>query len=197
MVLAARSEADRMRAVFDQSPVPMVVLDDRGRYVEVNRPARLVLHSSLSEMRGLTIDDLIPPHLIPTKKTVWARLLDTGCVAGSFELAGPDGCRLDIVYLAVANALPGLHLGAFVPAGWSEDELAVADGEAGPVAPLTPREREILQLAADGLSGPAIADQLVVSPATVKVHFSNIYEKLRASGRAAAVARGIRLWLIV
>ncbi|MDX6649177.1 MAG: two-component system, NarL family, nitrate/nitrite response regulator NarL [Solirubrobacteraceae bacterium] len=61
---------------------------------------------------------------------------------------------------------------------------------------LTPREIEILQLAADGCSGPAIAERLVISPGTVKTHFENIYEKLGASERAYAVAEALRHGLI-
>jgi DNA-binding CsgD family transcriptional regulator len=61
---------------------------------------------------------------------------------------------------------------------------------------LTPRELEILQLAADGLSGPDIAEVLVVSPGTVKTHFQNIYKKSGVSDRAAAVAKAMRQGLI-
>jgi two-component system nitrate/nitrite response regulator NarL len=57
---------------------------------------------------------------------------------------------------------------------------------------LTPREREILSLAAEGRSGPEIARKLFLSPATVKTHLSNIYEKLDVSDRAAAVAKALR-----
>jgi DNA-binding CsgD family transcriptional regulator len=61
---------------------------------------------------------------------------------------------------------------------------------------LTPRELEVLQLAADGLSGPDIAEVLVVSPATVKTHFQNIYKKSGVSDRASAVAKAMRHGLI-
>ena len=61
---------------------------------------------------------------------------------------------------------------------------------------LSDREREVLQLAADGYDGPAIARQLFVSPATVKTHFLHVYEKLGVNDRAAAVARGLRQGLI-
>jgi PAS domain S-box-containing protein len=62
--------------------------------------------------------------------------------------------------------------------------------------PLTPRQLEVLQLAADGLSGRAIAERLVVSAATIKTHFANIYSKLEVSDRASAVATGLRQGLI-
>ena len=52
------------------------------------------------------------------------------------------------------------------------------------------------RLAAEGLSGPGIAERLVLSPATVKTHFEHIYEKLGVGDRAAAVAQALRTGLI-
>jgi DNA-binding CsgD family transcriptional regulator len=185
-------------AVFDRSPVPMLMLDDRRRHIEANRPARLTLRLSLAQTRRYRPDEVVPPDELPSLEPMWTRLLETGCVTGRSVFAGPDGGRLEVVYWGLANALPGLHLFAFAPADWSEDELGVLDDESvqPPLRPLTPRERELLQLAAEGLTGPSIAERLFVSPATVKTHFSNIYEKLGVSGRPAAVAKGLRLRLI-
>jgi len=61
---------------------------------------------------------------------------------------------------------------------------------------LTPRERDVLQLAAEDLSAPGIAQQLSLSPATVNTHFGHIYVKLDVNSRAGAVAKAMRLGLI-
>jgi PAS domain S-box-containing protein len=61
---------------------------------------------------------------------------------------------------------------------------------------LSVRELQILTLAAGGNSGPAIAQELFLSPATVKTHFEHIYEKLGVGDRAAAVALALRTGLI-
>lgn len=63
-------------------------------------------------------------------------------------------------------------------------------------AALTPRELDILQLAAHDLSGSGIANRLCVSYSTVRTHFRNIYAKLGVRSRAGAVAEGIRRGLI-
>jgi PAS domain S-box-containing protein len=68
-------------------------------------------------------------------------------------------------------------------------------GELEPLG-LTAREIEVLQLAADGHSGPRIAERLVISPATVKTHFENVYAKLGVPDRAAAVAEVLRRGVI-
>jgi DNA-binding NarL/FixJ family response regulator len=51
---------------------------------------------------------------------------------------------------------------------------------------LTPREVEILQLLAQGLSNSELADRLWVSDQTVKFHLSNVYRKLHVESRAKA-----------
>ena len=61
---------------------------------------------------------------------------------------------------------------------------------------LTARECQVLQLAAQGMSGKAIAQRLQVSPSTVKSHFENIYAKWDISDRASAVANALRQGLI-
>jgi len=127
----------------------------------------------------------------------WARLLDVGCVAGRYPVAGNDGSRLDVVYYGLAHVLPGLHLIAFAPADWPEDELeAIEDDRPDAFISLTPREIEVLTLAADGLSGPELAQALVLSPATVRTHFKNMYEKLDVRTRAAAVGKAMRLGMV-
>jgi len=54
---------------------------------------------------------------------------------------------------------------------------------------LTEREREILTLIAQGYTNPAIAEQLVLSPKTVRNHVSSIFSKLQLAGRAEAIIR--------
>ena len=61
---------------------------------------------------------------------------------------------------------------------------------------LSPREREVLTLAAEGLSSGATAARLHLSVATVKTHLVRLYAKLGVSDRAAAVAEAFRRGLI-
>ncbi len=65
------------------------------------------------------------------------------------------------------------------------------------VEALTPRELEVLQLLAEGLSNKTIAQRLYVSEHTVKFHVNAILGKLNASSRTDAVVRATRLGLII
>jgi ATP/maltotriose-dependent transcriptional regulator MalT len=61
---------------------------------------------------------------------------------------------------------------------------------------LSSREREVLQLAADGMGLGEIAQSLAIAPGTVRTHFGRTYAKLGVRDRAAAVAQAFRLGLI-
>lgn len=63
--------------------------------------------------------------------------------------------------------------------------------------PLSDREREVLDLLAEGLSNKLIAHQLNISEHTVKTHVASIFAKLGASSRTEAVSQAIRKGLVM
>lgn len=72
--------------------------------------------------------------------------------------------------------------GQIVPADNGDQRLDV----------LTPRERDILRLLTEGLDGASIAEQLFLSPATVRNHIQHILGKLGVHSRTEAVALALR-----
>lgn len=69
-------------------------------------------------------------------------------------------------------------------------------GTSLPGGPLTPRETEILSLAAQGLNSQAIAEKLYLSVSTVKTHLRGLYRKLDVTDRTQAVLVGIQRGLV-
>jgi DNA-binding NarL/FixJ family response regulator len=75
---------------------------------------------------------------------------------------------------------------------------AIGDRDQASDSPLTEREREVLQLMAEGKENAEIAEQLVVTERTVKFHVGNIYAKLGVTSRTAAVVKAIQQdWVAV
>jgi DNA-binding NarL/FixJ family response regulator len=96
----------------------------------------------------------------------------------------------------------------FVSKDWEAREVARAVRMVGigmtvfeptaeqPAPMLSEREREVLDLIAAGSTNREIAEQLFLSPHTVKEHTSAVYRKLRARNRAEAVQRAQRIGLL-
>ena len=61
---------------------------------------------------------------------------------------------------------------------------------------LTKREKQILLLAAHGLTANESAERLGISERTVSTHFMHIFEKLNVAKRAQAVVRALELGII-
>jgi len=90
--------------------------------------------------------------------------------------------------LTPPKELPGDDRGAWADPGDAADELAGA---------LSPRERQVLGLVAEGASNKEIAGALALSVSTVKFHVAAIMEKLGAGSRVEAVAIAIRAGLVM
>src|SRR5205823_7147868 len=88
--------------------------------------------------------------------------------------------------IARAVRMVGLGMSMFDP---SDDAAAAGPG-------LSAREREVLELVATGATNREIAEQLHLSPHTIKEHTSALYRKLEARNRADAVQRAQRLGLL-
>ena len=176
----------------------MVIVDGDRRHLASNRAARLLLRITAEEFRELRIDDLTPPDQLVLMEDAWRRLMRGGEVVGTQELTLRDGTQMRFTYCALAGVLPGQHLISFAPSEWPEEEVAVADERPStqPAESVTPREREVLALIAVGADFDGIAEELTISPATVKSHVRNAIAKLGARNRPHAIALALKLGLI-
>lgn len=99
------------------------------------------------------------------------------------------------VLTAIQTVLSG---GTFLSPAISREQIeeyarqVQARREEEAIDPLTSREREVLQLLAEGLSNQAIANQLHISVKTVETHRSNMMRKLHASNKIELIKYALR-----
>ena len=111
-----------------------------------------------------------------------------------------DGERLHAAIRAAAaglTTLAGEYRDLLVE---DRDAAAGLEGEMGEEPAhidLTPRELQVLQLLARGASNKTIARRLEITPHTAKFHVASIVAKLAATGRTDAVAKAMRLGLVM
>ena len=136
------------------------------------------------------------------------------------DARGDEPAALEALHRAVSLALPGGFIRLFVDLGADIDRLLKrleldaeaqryvgrilnafpgdeqTKADAAPDYPLTKREVEVLELLANALTNKQISNQLCISPATVKRHTENIYQKLAVSDRHKAVTKATELSII-
>jgi two-component system nitrate/nitrite response regulator NarL len=116
-------------------------------------------------------------HAVAEAAAVLSREIDEGPILDAVLAVGRGKTLIDPAFVA-----PG--------------DCTVERFVRGDAKVLTPREQEVLSHMAVGRSGPQIARELFISPATVKTHIHNLYKKLGVSHRGAAVAEAMRRGLV-
>jgi two-component system nitrate/nitrite response regulator NarL len=151
------------------------------------RPDVVLMDARLPALDGVEVLRSVVSERLPTRVLMLSAEASGPVVSEAMEL----GAAGYLAKTADANAI-GEAVSAVARGQTLADEARAATDR--PI--LTKREAEVLALSAEGLSGPQIGRELNVSPATVKTHLKNIYEKLGVTDRAAAVAEGIRRGLL-
>lgn len=165
-----------------------------GQLVEEHDPALVVLASSPARVKSAleTLAGALraPPVvlLVDDPAAAWTPAARRAGVRAVLGGSAPVE-QIDAAIAAVTAGLVTLHPDVFAAARGTL-------GAAGEERALTAREREILEMLADGLSNRAIARRLAISRHTVKFHVAAILAKLRASTRTEAVMLGVRGGLI-
>ena len=105
------------------------------------------------------------------------------------------GAHHDEILRAIRAAAGGQAVFGSAIAARMMNYFQSLDASASSAAPdhafpeLTPREREVLELIARGITNAEIAERLVISPKTVSNHITSIFSKLQIADRAQAIIR--------
>lgn len=210
----------------ERRAVRVLVADDhpamRGalaRLVREHEVLELVGEASDGEQALALIEALAPEVALLDVRmpgldglTLVAKLRSAGSAVRVLLISGGDDG--EVAHEAIAQGAAGFLSKDAEEAEISEAIVAVAEGRSvlspalqsgvldlirargGGTVQLSGRERELLELAAAGLTTPEIARRLYLSPNTVKTYWQRLYEKLGASDRASAMAEAIRRGLL-
>ncbi len=157
-------------------------------------PVDVLVLASDDDLSGL--DEGAPPVLLLSNDPAEAaRLID-------FPVWGilPREASPEELSAAVHALAEGLWVGSPSLAQNLLDRHPVPalDGAEQVINPLTDRERQVLQLTAEGLANKQIAAALDISENTVKFHLSSLYAKLGVTSRTEAVRAGARRgWVVL
>jgi two-component system nitrate/nitrite response regulator NarL len=191
------------RAVRERPDLELVGAAADGRealdQIRELRPQVAVLDIRLPSLDGLQVLNALVRDGLPTRVLFLSATGDSEIVYRAIQAGATGYFRKEADREAILNGIaavaggrtaidPELQAGVF-------DQIRLrGTGEDRPI--LTARERQVLALMAEGLSGPRIAEQLIVALPTVKTHQARLYEKLGVSDRAAAVAEAMRRGLL-
>jgi DNA-binding NarL/FixJ family response regulator len=113
---------------------------------------------------------------------VLIRALDSGARGFALKAGSPEELLTAIRAVGRGETYVDERLRPLLLARYTTERIGV----------LSPREREVLDLLAQGLNGEEVAVRLMLSPETVRTHVRNAMEKLEANTRVHAVAIALR-----
>ncbi len=158
------------------------------------RPGLAVVDIGLEDGSGVELARRLAESKPDLGVLIYTGLEDEGLVreaidSGARGFAFKAGPARDLVAAARAVASGGTYVDPHLT-------FILGESATGEVAALSPREREVMALLAEGLKGPQVAERLGISPDTVRTHVENAMQKLDARTRVHAIAIALEHGLI-
>ena len=122
--------------------------------------------------------------------------LEAAMNAGAVGYLLKDASRAEVIQALQHVAAGGEALNTAVSARLLRRMTERQASGTAPGEPLTPRERQVLGLVANGMSNRAIGEHLGITTGTAKAHVERVIGKLGAADRTQAAVRGIALGLV-
>lgn len=164
--------------------------------VQELEPDVVIMDLVMPEGGGVAAIDAIARSRSRTKVLVLSSYIDDAQVFAAIQ-AGAAGYLLkDVEPDALANAIRDVHAGQAVLHPDAAARLMHRTATPAAGADLTPRERDVLRLLAEGFANKEIAKRLFVSEKTVKTHVSSILQKLGVQDRTQAALVAVRQRLV-
>jgi PAS domain S-box-containing protein len=182
--------------LVDSLVVPASLHDVEGRFVHVNEAAERASGKSNAQWLGRHFTDPLPPGARKKVAALFRRAVERG-EPTDFETVFVDatgnlrGVRAQHLPLRRDDTIVGVLILAF--AGALPPSLPTG---VEPQPRLTPRQREVLELVAAGLSTSEIAKKLTLSTETVRNHLRSVFRELHVHNRPEAIAAARRLGLL-
>ncbi|HEX6291656.1 MAG TPA: response regulator transcription factor [Herpetosiphonaceae bacterium] len=157
-------------------------------------PDIVVLDMNLPDIDGITVTRQLVQALPQTRVVILTiaandDLIVAAVRAGAFGFLTKD-IEPDALVRAIAGVIDGqIAMSRQTAARALFHFQRASHAEASPVASLTDREIEVMDLLAEGATDRQIADRLVIAESTAKKHVQHILRKLQARNRAEAVAK--------
>jgi DNA-binding NarL/FixJ family response regulator len=161
-------------------------------------PADIVLlDACLPGMSGPDLCAVLRDESRDTRCVILTSSVDTYLLSAAVEAEARGFLVKDATVSEIVAAIRRVHLGEVVldPRATGLVVQQLRSPHRTRVA-LTPRESELVDFLAAGLSNPAIASRLRISPSTAKSYVSRLLVKLDVASRTAAVARAAELGLL-
>jgi DNA-binding NarL/FixJ family response regulator len=169
--------------------------------IEAHRPNVVLMDIAMRGMNGLEVTERVIKQFPRVHVVLLSQYTDEEYVRQSLQIGAngyipKDAATSELEIAIRAAALGETYLNPSISKHLIESYLRRPEGNTGPLKQLTPRQREVLQLIAEGNTMNRIAKLLGISVKTVETHRAQLMERLDIHDVAGLVRYAVRIGLV-